>query len=140
MEDYDWGHWTPPNGVFCIPKSAFGFIYKITEKNTKKYYIGCKQLVKKIKRKPLKGKKRNRISLVESDWRDYCSSSGEISEDIKNNKDNYNFEIISFHESKSMLKYAEAEYLVKNDCLFDECCYNQMINIRINGKHFKKHE
>jgi hypothetical protein len=131
MSDYDWGHWTPPNGINGVPSDALGFLYKITEKSSGKFYVGIKQVSKRIKRKPLKGKKRNRICLVESDWRDYCSSSGEISEDIKINKSNYIFEIISFHPTKSLLKYAEAEYLVKNDCLFDDRCYNQMFNYRL---------
>lgn len=134
---YDWGHWVAPNGVVELPADSFGFVYKITEKNSGKYYVGCKQVKKRIKRKPLQGKKRKRISEVESDWRDYCSSSGVISEDIKNNKSNYIFEIISFHESKSLLKYHEASYLIKNDCFFDKNCHNQMFNLRVNCKHLR---
>jgi hypothetical protein len=128
---FDWGHWIPPAGHDCIPEDALGFLYRITDKRNGKYYIGIKQVTRKIKRKPLKGKKRNRISMSESDWRMYCSSSGEISEDIKQNKEQYVFEILSFHPSKSLLKYAEAEFLVKNNCLFADNCYNQMFNYRL---------
>jgi hypothetical protein len=128
---FDWGHWTPPEGYDCVPEDALGFLYKITDKRNGKFYVGIKQVTKKIKRKPLKGKKRNRISIGESDWRKYCSSSGEISEDIKNNESDYQFEILSFHPSKSLLKYAEEEFLVKNNCLFDSKCYNQMFNYRL---------
>lgn len=128
---FDWGHWTPPDGCDCIPGDALGFLYKITDKKTKKFYIGIKQVSKRIKRKPLKGKKRNRISIGESDWRTYCSSSGEISEEIKKDESKYIFEILSFHPTKTLLKYAEAEYLIKNECLFDPNCYNQMFNYRL---------
>jgi hypothetical protein len=79
---FNWGHWIPPDGHDCIPKDALGFLYKIINKENGKYYIGIKQITRKVRKKPLKGKKRNRISIAESDWRKYCSSSGEISEDI----------------------------------------------------------
>lgn len=128
---FDWGHWIPPQGYTEIPKDALGFLYKITEKSTGKFYIGIKQVSKKIRRKPLKGKKRVRLDQVDSDWRKYCSSSGEISESIKNDESKYVFEILSFHNTKTLLKYAEAEYLVKNDCFFDNNCYNQMFNYRL---------
>ena len=128
---FDWGHWKPPTGYKNIPDDALGFLYRITENSTGKFYVGIKQVSKKIRRKPLKGKKRNRISIVESDWRKYCSSSGEISEEIKKDESKYTFEILSFHPSKTLLKYAEAEFLVKNNCLFDKKCFNQMFNYRL---------
>lgn len=131
IEEFNWGHWIPPTGTECVPDDALGFLYRITDRQSEKFYIGIKQTSKKIKRKPLKGKKRKRISVIDSDWRKYCSSSGEISEDIKKNESNYIFEILSFHPSKSLLKYAEAEYLIKNNCLFDSNCYNQMFNYRL---------
>lgn len=131
IEKFDWGHWTPPSGYDCIPDGVLGFLYKITDLSNGKFYIGIKQVSKKIKRKPLKGKKRSRISQGESDWKTYCSSSGEISESVKLNKSNYKFEILSFHPTKTLLKYAEAEHLVKNNCLFDNNCYNQMFNYRL---------
>lgn len=128
---FDWGHWTPPNGHDFIPENVLGFLYKITDKNSKKYYVGIKQISKRIKRKPLKGKKRNRIHVSESDWKTYCGSSGEISEEVRKNESNYSFEILSFHSTKTLLKYSEAEYLIRNNCLFDSNCYNQMFNYRL---------
>lgn len=128
---FDWGHWTPPVGCENIPDNMLGFLYMITDKSTGKYYVGIKQVSKRIKRKPLKGKKRNRICMIESDWKSYCGSSGEISEEIRNNESKYDFEILSFHDTKKDLKYAEAEYLVRNKCLFDPKCYNQMFNYRL---------
>lgn len=122
----DWGHWTCNQ---IIPADAIGFVYKITDIALGKYYIGIKLLHKTIKRPPLKGKKRKRISVVDSDWRTYCSSSGHIAEKIKANEELFHFEILSFHPSKSLLKLEEAKLVIEN--IFDPNCYNEMINLRL---------
>ena len=57
-----------------IPEGTFGFIYEIINTINNKKYIGKKQMVRKIKRKPLKGKKRKRIDFIESDWKTYTGS------------------------------------------------------------------
>lgn len=128
MEDnkIDWGHWEC--SLPDIPKDAMSFVYKITD-STGKFYIGCKLLYKTIKRPPLKGKKRKRISQVDSDWRTYCSSSGSISEDVKLNEDKFKFEILSFHESKTSLRIEEARLIIEN--IYNPMCHNQMVNLRI---------
>lgn len=125
-EKTDWGHWTKHPEV--KPEGAFGFVYRIVEKSTSKYYIGCKQLVKKLTRPPLKGKKRKRRSLVESDWKTYCSSSGAISESVEKNEDSYAFEILSFHNSKSEMKIEETRCIIEH--IFDENCFNEVVGIR----------
>ena len=133
----DWGHWNPPAGVNEMPSGCIGFLYKITDKSNNKFYVGIKQVSKKIRRKPLKGKTRARISTGESDWRNYCSSSGEISESIEANEAGYIFDILGLYNTKTDLKYAEASYLIKNDCLMNKNCYNLMFNYRLNFKHIK---
>jgi hypothetical protein len=131
----DTGHWNLPQGISEPPDDAFGFLYKITNLTTDKYYIGIKQMVKTIKRPPLKGKKRRRTAVVQTDWKKYCSSSGIISEDVQVNKDNYVFDILEFvHGGKRELQFAEASYFVKSGCLFDERCYNEMFNYRLRFK------
>ena len=135
MSDYDWGHWTPPENITEIPDDTLGFIYRITDSGGK-YYIGCKQTEKITKLKPLKGKKRKRIVIKESDWRTYCSSSGKIAEDVKLNKDKFKFEILSFHPSKSTLKLEETKQIIEH--IYDPKCWNEMVNIRVNCKHLKK--
>ena len=62
----DTGIWTIQ---IPIPEDRFGFIYEITNITNGKKYIGKKQMVRRIKRKPLKGKKRKRIDFIESDWK-----------------------------------------------------------------------
>lgn len=128
MSDFDWGHW---NCSFSdsIPEGTIGFLYKISEKTTGKYYFGIKQTISKRTLPPLKGKKRKRKKLVESDWRSYTSSSGIIKESIDKNKDDYEFEIISFHDSKSSLKIAEAKIILDN--IYNHDCYNECVNIRL---------
>ena len=74
------GHWTIHG---TMPADAFGFIYEITNTVNQKKYIGKKQMVKRIKRAPLKGKKRKRIDFVESDWKSYTGSSDRLNADIE---------------------------------------------------------
>ena len=54
----DLGHWTCEEQWEELP---FGFVYLITNTVDGKKYIGKKQIEKKTKRPPLKGKKRKRI-------------------------------------------------------------------------------
>ena len=63
-----------------VPEDAYGFVYLITNNVTGRKYIGKKLFwFKKIK--TVKGK-RKRIK-VESDWRDYWSSSDDVKKDVK---------------------------------------------------------
>ena len=127
------------NDWIGIPENVddyFGFVYKITRLNAKDgekyYYIGCKQLTKRVKRKPLKGKKRNRISSVKSDWEDYWGSSEELKKDIeKYGKENFKREILHMVKSKWELKYSECVEQFKHNVLLDERSYNGIQNIRI---------
>lgn len=127
----DLGHWCLKDGLEW-DENAFGFVYLITNKKDKKYYIGCKMLQKVIKRKPLKGKKNKRIEIVESDWRTYTGSSNELNKDIELfGKENFKFEIIDFAYSKSELKFEELMYQLMNNALFRDDFYNGIINIRL---------
>jgi len=121
-----WGHWNCE--LDCIPEEAIGFVYKIIDNTTGEFYIGLKNIVKKLTRPPLKGKKRKRRSLVESDWKTYCSS-GSRAEDILENKENYTFEILSFHNSKSDLKIEETRLIIEH--VYEKQCLNQMVNLRV---------
>ena len=110
----------------------FGFIYEITNKINGKKYIGKKQCVRKIKRKPLKGKTRNRIDHKESDWKTYTSSSNELNEDIKKyGKENFEFHILKVCGSKWELGYEEIKEQIARDVLRRDDYYNGIINVRI---------
>ena len=123
----DFGHWEC--NIDEVPEDAQGFVYKITEIKTGKFYIGCKLLFRKVTRPPLKGQKRKRRLLKESDWKTYCSSSGVIADVIKENKSDYKFEILSFHDTKTKMKIEEARLIIEN--IYDEMCYNQIVNLRV---------
>jgi len=127
----DLGHWILNESVE-ITEETFGFIYEITNTITNKKYIGKKQCQSRIKRKPLKGKKRNRIDYKESDWKEYTSSSNELNEEIKNyGKDKFIFKILRTCDSKWALAYYEIKEQIDKDVLFREDYHNGIINCRI---------
>jgi hypothetical protein len=127
----DTGHWLINENVY-IHENMFGFIYEITNKVNGKKYIGKKQCVRKIKRKPLKGKTRNRIDHKESDWKTYTSSSNELNEDIqKYGKENFEFRILKVCGSKWELGYEEIKEQIARDVLRRNDYYNGIINVRI---------
>ena len=127
----DLGHWTLSEEI-RLPEEFFGFIYEITNIITNKFYIGKKQCLRKIKRKPLKGKTRNRIDHKESDWKSYVGSSNDLLEDIKKyGKENFTFKILRFCNSKWELSYFEAKEQMARDVLLIEGSYNGILNLRI---------
>jgi hypothetical protein len=127
----DLGHWQLNEGVE-LPDTFFGFIYEITNTINNKKYIGKKQCLSRLKRKPLKGKKRNRIEFIESDWREYTSSSNELNEDIKTHgKEKFTFKIIKICHSKWALAYYEIKEQIERDVLISDNFYNGIINVRI---------
>jgi hypothetical protein len=127
----DTGHWLLNEDVYIF-ENMFGFIYEITNKVNGKKYIGKKQCIRKIKRKPLKGKTRNRIDHKESDWKTYTSSSNDLNEDIqKHGKDNFEFRILKICGSKWELGYEEIKEQIARDVLRRDDYYNGIINVRI---------
>jgi hypothetical protein len=127
----DTGHWLINEDVY-LHDNMFGFIYEITNKVNGKKYIGKKQCVRKVKRKPLKGKTRNRIDQKESDWKTYTSSSKELNEDIqKFGKENFEFRILKICGSKWELGYEEIKEQIARDVLRRDDYYNGIINVRI---------
>ena len=125
------GHWKT-NLTFDETKLPYGFIYVITNTVSGKKYIGKKQIRSVKKMAPLKGKKNKRHKEVETDWKEYTSSSNDVNEDIqKLGKDNFTFEIVKFCESKFELAYYEAKMQFDNDVLLAEGFYNGIINCRI---------
>lgn len=126
----DLGHWVT---LIDIPEEIFGFVYRITNLENNKMYIGKKLCTSVKKLPPLKGKTRKRHKKVETDWKTYTGSSPELNEDIKKlGKDKFKFEIIKFCTCKWELSYFEAKAQFEEDVLFkqDEY-YNGIINLRI---------
>lgn len=116
------------------PMNHFGFVYQI-EHESGAYYIGKKQFVRKIRRPPLKGKKRRRIDHVESDWNSYWGSSENLIQAVKRyGEQEFTRTIISVHESKSELALAELKLQLEHDVLNDPRCFNGILNIRLSKK------
>ena len=132
----DLGHWTCDEQWDELP---FGFVYLITNTVDNKKYIGKKQIEKRTKRPPLKGKKRKRIFVGESDWKTYTGSSDKLNADIeKHGKDKFKFEITYSCGTKSELAYIETLYQFQAEALLREDYYNGIMNCRIGRVKFTK--
>lgn len=127
----DIGHWQCK--FEFNPDNWFGFIYRITELDTGREYIGKKQFTK-LKRKKVKGRKNRKHIRSTSDWRIYTGSSNELNASILlNGIDRYKFEIISLHKTKGSLAYAE----VKRQIFENVLC--QRLDDGVTRKYFNKY-
>jgi len=99
------------------PSDYFGFVYRITRKDTDRSYIGKKQLVF-TRRKKVKGRVNRKHVKKESDWKEYTGSCDELNQEIETlGKEGFDFEILKFCKTKSELGYTETEYQFKEDVL-----------------------
>ena len=133
----DLGHWELGNNVTLLEdfeeNPPMGFVYRIENKETGKFYIGQKKIIKVEKRPPLKGKVRKRKIVKQSDWKTYCGSSNDLKNDVKTlGEDKFKFTIIRFCDSKWECSYWELYYQMHNHVLFREDSYNGIINVRIS--------
>jgi len=107
-----------------------GFVYLIVNMSSGKKYIG-KKLLKFRRTKQIKGKKKK--TTIESDWKDYYSSSIELIEDVnKIGKHNFKREILRLCKTKNECNYWEAKLQFEYDVLLkpDEW-YNGWIMVRV---------
>lgn len=122
-------------GIEQIPQNAFGFIYQSTYIPTNEKYLGKKVLYFNKTLPPLKGFKRKRKVVKESDWLTYYGSHEKIKILLKENKhNNFKREILEFAFNKKHLTYLETKYLFCNNVLENE----EYINDNILGKFFRK--
>ena len=133
----DLGHWQLSENV-TLPADfeenpPLGFVYRIENKETGKFYIGQKKIIKVEKRPPLKGKVRKRKIVKQSDWKTYCGSSNDLKNDVKEvGEDKFKFTIIRFCDCKWEMTYWELYHQMHNHVLFREDSYNGIINVRIS--------
>lgn len=115
------------------------FVYLITNKITGRMYIGLKQTTFS-KTKQVKGKKK-RIR-VESDWRDYWSSSEELKREVAElGQDKFTREIMHWCKLKSHANYLEAREQMDRRVLENpDKYYNGIINVRVSRNHIKNLE
>ena len=119
MEKHHWTGEEPQSHIF------FGFIYEIIDNKNSRRYIGKKQYVKANPQRRVKNRPSMRNSSkwkdyhwLESDWAFYTGSSKELNTAIhKDGKANFEFVILSQHDSRGSLHYAEIDTQVKKDVL-----------------------
>ena len=129
--------WIYKNKVFEeVPTNAYGYVYLITNNLTGRKYIG-KKLFWFRKTKVVKGKKK-RIK-VESDWRDYWSSSDEVKSDVKTiGEINFTREILHICQNKGTCNYLEAKEQMLRGVLESDLYYNAQIQCRVHRTHIKE--
>jgi hypothetical protein len=131
--------------VSDLPEHIHAFIYKITHKETGKFYIGKKNIYSErnipLTKKEIleyKGKGRvpkKKLVIKESDWMLYYGSEPVLKEDIKKyGKDLFIREIIYICFNKKQTTYQELRHQILEGCLESDNCYCS----NILGKFFKK--
>jgi hypothetical protein len=101
-----------------IPLDWAGFVYLIVHVPSQRKYIGKKFLASKT-RKRVKGKKRRKLCVKESDWAVYKSSSTDLKADIaKYGIDSFTFEILSIHKTRAQVNYEEVRQQFLRDVLY----------------------
>ena len=99
------------------PEDWEGYVYTIVHVPSSKCYIGRKYFWKKL-RKKVRGKKRKKLVVTESDWRFYKSSSVELKKDIEEiGLDSFRFEILSLHKTRAQTNYEEVKLMFQRDVL-----------------------
>ena len=120
-----------------MPSKTVGFVYELTHLPTGKKYIGKKILHFKKVLPPLKGKKRRRRSVVESDWKDYYGSHSELKQIVKesvNPSSLFKREILQYCYNKKQMTYYETKWQMLKNVLIDDTYFNQTVA----GKFYKK--
>jgi len=127
-----------------LPEDCVGFVYLITNKLTGRKYIGKKlakfkkTTYKTVKLKNGKKRKKKIKGKIESDWRDYYSSSPELLKDIDQlGKKNFQREILYYCRSKAECSYREAQEQFLRKVLESNEYYNGYIQVRVHGSHIK---
>ena len=121
-----------------MPEGTFGFIYEVTHSSGRKY-LGKKVLQFNRTLPPLKGMKRKRKVVKESDWKTYWGSSDHLNADVLElGEDSFTREILEYCTTRGVMSYVEAELQFKHKVLLSDDYYNGIINCRIGGSKILK--
>lgn len=140
---YENGHIVEYDSVDKFPSNCVGFIYKITNVKTGKFYIGRKSLYSNTKKRLTKAEKAlqtgpgrkptSKRVIAESNWINYWGSNKTILQEIKESgTDYFRKEIIKFCFSTKELTYWEMHFQCINEVLLTDKSYNT----NILGKFF----
>lgn len=120
------GHWQLMADLE-FDEEALGFVYLVHDRLNQKFYLGKKQKLTHKKLPPLKGYKRSRRVWKNTNWKSYTGSSDYLNTAIEEHgKDNFDFYILGFCDSKSELTYFETKLLLDFDALYSDQFYNVM--------------
>jgi hypothetical protein len=133
------------DSVEKFPENCVGFVYKITNIQTGKFYIGKKSLYSNVRKKLTKkelaelsgpGRKpTKKLVTTESNWPVYWGSNKGILQEIKElGTDNFRKEILKFCFNKKQLTYWEVHYQCINEVLLTDKSYND----NVLAKFFRK--
>ena len=114
----------------------FGFVYRITNLQSGKQYIGRKYFTQR--RKPRGGKRR---VTSESDWKKYYGSSDELKADRKLlGNDLFKREILSTHPTGGKVNFEETRQLFINNVLTESLTDGTpaYYNSNILGRYYRK--
>jgi hypothetical protein len=116
-----------------------GFVYIVTDTVSGMKYIGKKGFFSKVTKPPLKGKKRKRRSIKESDWQVYCGSSEAVKTLVEENGlDHFEREILHLCKSKGEMSYIEMREQITRDVLLKPDEYlNGFVGGKIHRNHLK---
>ena len=122
-----------------ISEEITGFVYVITDQESGEKYIGQKRTKKPKTLPKTKTRKRRVKTIVESDWRNYWSSSEVIKERVAAGQpDRYTREILRFGYSRGDLSFIETLEQFNRGVLLSPKYLNGIIQCRIHQKHLSK--
>lgn len=127
--------WFYQGKPFTDPGECYGFVYLITNMQNGRRYVG-KKFFWSLKRKQV-NKVRKRYK-VESDWKDYWSSSDELREDVRTlGPENFKREILHLCKNKGSTNYLEAKEQFVRGVLESKDWYNSWIQVKVHRSHVK---
>ncbi len=128
--------WLYKDQPFTNPEHYYGFVYEITNLLSGKKYIGKKFFWSTKRRQVSKVRKRYK---VESDWREYWSSSDALKQDVLAlGPENFSRKILHLCVNKGTTNYLEAKEQFQNNVLEDrDKWYNSWIQCKVHHTHVK---
>jgi Putative endonuclease segE, GIY-YIG domain len=118
---------------FIDPSEFFGFIYRITNKQTGRMYIGRKLFTKAKVKAVTKTRKRKQKSRVANDWQNYWGSSAELLADIASlGEDEFTREILHLTTKRGETNYFEALEILTSGALLSDKYYNKWVSLKLH--------
>ncbi len=128
--------WIYQGSSFTEVGNNYGFVYIITNLIDNRQYIG-KKFFWSTKRKQINKKRKS--YKVESDWKEYWSSSEELKKDVLTlGSKNFSREIIYLCSNKGTANYLEAREQFNRAVLENKSLwYNSWISVKVMRSHLK---